>query len=294
MSIKYNYLGTSKEKMDFFQYHWNGGIYGLLNTVSGIVLHDSASGMNATAKSVAQYTVNNMKSNSSASNYHNVIDQDGNCYAICGEKYATYSLGDKDTTDTFHPNDHFISIEIAPSLTGGDFASKSDKEKYHKAWLNGCKLVADYCVKYDLNETQVHQHREYGSTSCPYTMEKYFGSYDKALRETRKQVKKEIEALKGKTMKKEYYYFNFTAFDWPQTLVCTTGEKAKAIGMLECKKDTYLYTDETCKVRRQEIPKGHKFATCGNVGDGYNDKDYYTHKVVFNSVVGYVCFKKKN
>lgn len=292
MSVKYNFLGTDKEKMDFFQYHWDGGIYGLLNSIIGIVLHDSASGMNATAKSVAQYTVNNMKVNSSASNYHNVIDQEGNCYAICGEKYATYSLGDKDMTDTFYPNDHFISIEIAPSLTGGDFASKSDKEKYYKAWQNACKLVADYCVKYDLTEKQVHQHQEYGSTSCPYTMENYFGSYENALAETRKQVKKEIEALKGKKMK-ETYYFDFTSFDWGQTLLCTNGQKASAVGMLECKKDTYLYTDATCTKRRQKIPKGHKFATCGNVGNGYNAKGYYTHKVVFNSVVGYVCFKAK-
>lgn len=195
--MKYNYLGTSKEKMDLFQEDWKGGIYGALTDLTGVVLHDAGAGMNATAYSVAKMTVDRMKTNSSASNYHNIIDNNGNCYAVCNEYYATYSLGDKNTNDTYYPNDHFISIEIAPSLTGGTFANQSEKDKYFKAWENACKLVADYCVKYNLSHNDVHQHREYGSTSCPYTMEKYFGSYDKALSETRAQVKKEIEALKG-------------------------------------------------------------------------------------------------
>lgn len=208
MSKKYFYLGTSKENCTYLL-NWTGGVYGLRNKTLGIVLHDGGSGMGATAAQVASGTVQAMKNNADYPNYHNVVDHTGACYAVIMQDYATYSLGDKNPNDNFIPNDNYISIEIAPSLTGGDFKSQADKDKYKKAWLNGCKLVADYCVYYGLNENNVHQHKEFSATECPYTMKKYFGSYEKALSETKKQVKANIAIIKngGTTVKATHEHF---------------------------------------------------------------------------------------
>lgn len=194
MANKYFYLNTSREKMNYFQKDWNS-VYGTIPKVKGVVLHDSASGMNATAESVAKYTIKNMNN----ANYHNVVDSKGNCYAIVDMKKCAYHLGSE------YGNKNFIGIEIAESLTGGSLSS-TDKTKYLKAWHEGCKLVADYLVYYNLDTDVIFQHNEFSSTACPYTMKLAFGSYAKALAETKKQVKIYMGQIKGVSAPQKVYF----------------------------------------------------------------------------------------
>lgn len=201
-----------KVNKTYYQLGWTGGIFGSLNSVDGIVIHDASAGINATAQSVAQYTTNRMKADPDSANYHYVLDATS-CYQLIGEQYATYSLGDKDRSDNYYPNDRFISVEIAPSLTGGTL-TESDKDKYYKAWLNTCKFVAEICVRKKLSSSKIYQHNKYGSTSCPYTMAKYFGSYEKALAATRKQVQVEMDKLKGGSMKYKSHYKKLATYNF--------------------------------------------------------------------------------
>lgn len=196
MANKYFYLNTSKEKTNYLQ-NWVG-VYSSGNPRHGVVLHDSASGMGASAKSVAQYTIGHMDS----ANYHNVIDGKGNCYAVVRQDVGAYHTANADG------NTYYIGVEIAETLTGGNFKNSDEKKKYKKSWVEACKLVADYLVYYKMDEVKIRQHNEFSATSCPYTMEKYFGSYEKALAETKKEVKKNIEIIKngGKEVNEDYYY----------------------------------------------------------------------------------------
>ncbi len=193
--MKYFYLGK-KENEKYLRMDWFGA-YGKMDKVKGVVLHDSASGMNATAESVARATTHAMSIDDDSANYHNVIDDKGQCYSVIREDVRAYHTASKEG------NYNYIGIEIAPSLTGGNFKG-AEREKYHKAWKEACKLVADYCVKYKLTEKNVRQHNEFSSTACPYSMKMYFGSYEKALKETRKEVARNIKIIKGEKM--EYNY----------------------------------------------------------------------------------------
>lgn len=252
MSKKYFFLGTSKENTKLLT-NFNGGIYGKRNKTLGVVAHDGGSGMPATAYQVALGTINAMKNDSNYPNYHNVVD-DEECYAVVNQENATYSLGDSNPNDSFYPNDLYISIEIAPSLRSGEnFKNQAEKDKYKKAWQNACKLVADYCVFYNLSHNDVHQHREFSATGCPYTMMKYFGSYEKALSETKKEVKKNIETIKngGVQMKKKInvhtfknkygvHYINYSEFEvGKRTEIILQHQKS----LIDVNKDrTYLLT----------------------------------------------------
>lgn len=199
MSKKYFYLGKN-EKEDYLQNSWSG-IYGNLTNIKYIVLHDYAGGINLTAKQGAKATINRMATNSDSANYHHVVDANS-AYSVIREDRCAYHTGSEDG------NKYAIGIEIAPSLTSGKFANSADKQKYFNAWKNACKLVADYCVKYNLSTSAIRQHNEFSATSCPYTMKQYFGSYDKALSETKKEVDKNIKIIKGESVqkaKKTYY-----------------------------------------------------------------------------------------
>lgn len=284
MSVKYNYLGTN-EKTNYFKSSWKSAQ--ARHAITKIVGHDFAGGETLTAKAGAKLISDRMDSNGDSANVHWIVDAN-EVYAVIPESQSAYATG------VASYNQSTLNIEIAPSFTKGTetkFSSEANKENYRKAWQTMCKLMADICVKYDLDENDIMQHNQIKSTACPYTMKVYFGSYAKALSETKEQVKKEIEILKGATVKKETYYFKFEKYKWAQTLIGKGGAKAKAIGSLECIKDTYLYTDFEAHTQRQKVPKGTKFATCGQ--GKYNKKGYYMHKVIFDSCVVWVCYKKK-
>lgn len=208
MSNKYYYLNTEKENLSNFNAGWQS-YYGKTNVIKGVVLHDSAGSMNATAKSVSEYTLNSMKSNPDAPNYHDTVDDKGECYAVIPMTQRAYHTGNVDG------NKYYIGIEIAPSLASGDFKNQDEKDKYYKAWKNACKLVADYLCYYNLTSNDVHQHNEFTSTACPYTMTKYFGSKEKALSETKKQVAEFMKIVKGESTETDetIYYKGLSDLD---------------------------------------------------------------------------------
>lgn len=181
MANKYFYLNTERENCTYLQNDWVS-YYGALKP-TGVVLHDSASEGNA--EHVAKYTVSTLDN----ANYHNVVDADGNCFAVIPMTTCAYHTG------TQVGNKNYLGIEIAHSLTGGDFNEYITRERYHKAWLNGCKMVADYLVYFNISIIKFHQ--DFKATSCPYTMVKYFGSRDKAMDATVKQVNQYIKTIKG-------------------------------------------------------------------------------------------------
>lgn len=196
---KYNFLGTSKEDTTFFKKDWKSAQS--REDIKEIFIHDFAGGETLTAWEAAKIIYNRMASNNNSANVHWTVSKDQVC-AIIPEKQSAYATG------VMEHNQKSLNIEIAPSFTQGNetkWSNSKNKEDYYKAWETACKLTADICIKYDLTEKDVRQHREVRSTACPYTMKVYFGSYEKALSETRKQVKKEINALKGEVIKNKIY-----------------------------------------------------------------------------------------
>lgn len=172
-----------KENTKYFRSNWSGydQTNGLRGKIKGIVLHDAAAGMGATAESVAKHTYNSMEN----ANYHFSVDDKGNVYSVVGEDQKAYHCGDGPNG---FGNGNCLGVEIAPSLTGGNFNNQAEKDKYLKAWDNACQLIADLCKKYKLSANCVKQHRQFSSTACPYSMKQAFGSYEKALSETIKKV----------------------------------------------------------------------------------------------------------
>lgn len=286
---KYNYLGTSKEDTTYFKENWKSAQS--RHKIDEVFLHDFAGGETLTALAAAKLIYNRMNSDANSANVQWTVSDNKVC-AIVPESQSAYATG------VAEHNQRSLNIEIAPSFTRGTetkWSSDKNKEAYYKAWLTACKLIADICLKYGLDETNVKQHRQVKSTACPYTMSVYFGSYEKALSETRAQVKKEIAKLKGEKME-EKYYFEFDKITWPQTVIGKGGAKAPGTGMLTCIKDTYLFNDFEAHSQRQKCPKIKDgkpvmFITCGQ--GKYNKKGYYMHKVIFDSCVVWVCYKKK-
>ena len=93
------------------------------------------------------------------------------------------------------------------------------------------------------------------------------------------------------------YYFKATTFNrFNQMLVDSkyTGKKiSKAVCMLECINDTYIYSDFECTEKDGSIKVGDKFISLGNCSDGYNSDGYYTNRILTELGIFYVCYKRK-
>lgn len=167
---------------------------------TGMTIHDYAGGMGVTAQSGAKAISDRMKANEDNANVQWVVDDKGSIYSIVSENSRAYHAGDGATGTG---NGTTLSVEITPSLTGGSFANQTDIDRHYNAWLNACKLAADCAVKYGFNENNIHQHREFYNTACPYSIMKNpkigNGSYTTALSKTRAQVKTYIAQIKGTT-----------------------------------------------------------------------------------------------
>lgn len=146
----------------------------------GIVIHDTA-GMSS-ALQEAQRLQSEAQYNNGIAHYY-VDENEG--YQLIADNIKAYHAGDGSTG---YGNGKTLSIEVCRSLSSGDFKNSSDKERYLKALDNAYKVASDLCKQYNINPNNIHQHREFSSTACPYTQKVVFGSYEKALSNAKTKV----------------------------------------------------------------------------------------------------------